>query len=302
MSNALQIRWVVGVDARELSRGARVLAHWLATSEHNVVYGVYVVEWMPSLGREHEPGHPDPLQDLAAQVLQPLVDDPRIVAHESLEAGSAEEGLRRAMADRQAHVLVLGRRAPIGGGVGAIRLGRVARRFVRELPFVVLVVPPDLQPEQIGSGPVVLAHDPAQPSEDAVRWAARVAEVMGRTLTLVHVLPPVDRRPYLPPPVQDEVQAMVQHPAEAFDAWAERAGVGPGVGPIEQVCVEGAPVPALIAAAQARHACMLVTGSRGLDGVQRLYLASVGTELAATAPLPVALVPRVDTDAPVAVH
>ncbi|MEM9462867.1 MAG: universal stress protein, partial [Myxococcota bacterium] len=256
----------------------------------------------PNLARHHDPGHPYPPNALATQVLQPLADYPGIVSHETLEAGSAEEGLRQAMAQRQAHVLVLGRRAPIGGGVGAIRLGRVARRLVRDLPFVVLVVPPDLQPGQIGSGPVVLANDPTQPSQDAVRWAARVAEVMGRTLTLVHVLPPVDRRPYLPPPVQEEIQAMLHRPEEAFVAWAERSGVGPGVGPIEQVCVEGAPVPALIAAAQARQACMLVTGSRGLDGVQRLYLASVGTELAATAPLPVALVPRADADAPIADH
>lgn len=294
MSDAVEMRWVVGVDARELSRGARALAHWLATSERNRVYGVYVVEWLPGLGKHHEPGHPDPLQDLAAQVLQPLADDPRIAALQTIRAGSAEEGLRQAMAERRADALVLGRRAPIGGGVGAIRLGRVARRLVRDLPFAVLVVPPDLQPAALGEGPVVVATDLTRSCGDAVRWAARVAEVMGRTLTLAHALPPADRRPYLPPEVQADVRAMIQEPDDAFAVWAQRHGVGDA----EQVRVEGAPVSALVEVAQAREACLLVTGSRCLDGVERLYLSSLGTELAATAPLPVALVPPTDGGGP----
>ncbi|MEM9463330.1 MAG: hypothetical protein AAGF11_54815, partial [Myxococcota bacterium] len=95
MSDTLKIRWVVGVDARELSRGARVLAHWLATSEHNAVHGVYVVEWMPNLARHHDPGHPDPLQDLATQVLQPRGGERTGVRHQNQEGGGGGECRRQ---------------------------------------------------------------------------------------------------------------------------------------------------------------------------------------------------------------
>ena len=43
------MRWMVGVDARELSRGAIAFARWLSTGRFHEVYGAHVVEWVPHL-------------------------------------------------------------------------------------------------------------------------------------------------------------------------------------------------------------------------------------------------------------
>ena len=57
------------------------------------------------------------------------------------------------------------------------------------------------------------------------------------------------------------------------------------------VVVDGPIVRALWTAAVKERACMLVCGSRRLSLLERIFTSSVGSELAATSPLPVAIVP-----------
>ena len=57
--------------------------------------------------------------------------------------------------------------------------------------------------------------------------------------------------------------------------------------------VSGAPASKLIEVAKVSGACMIVVGSRGLKAVERMFISSVGSEIASSAPVPVAVVPSV---------
>ncbi|MCA9709943.1 MAG: universal stress protein, partial [Myxococcales bacterium] len=197
------------------------------------------------------------------------------------------QGLYEAVHAKAAHALVLGRRAPREGG-RLVRLGRVARRLLRSLPVPIVVVPPDLGADQLGSGPVVLGVDLTESCGPAAAFAARVATAMRRSLVLVHAVHPPDRGPYVPSDVWDHtILHLRDHGERAFERWADHHHVGA----TERVTLEGPPVQVLTGLARERDACMLVTGSRELGGVERLFLSSLGSELAASSPLPVAVVP-----------
>lgn len=279
-------RWMVGVDARDLSRGAVAFARWLAGSEHHAVYGVHVVEWVPDLFGPYEQTRPEVVHRLAEQTLEPLAKDPRFLELGAVLASSAEDGLLEAIRAKQAHALVIGRRAPRDGR-GLVRLGRVARRLVRTLPTPVVVVPPDLDDAEVGMGPVMVATDLTESCSEAVRWAAALATEMRRGLVLLHAIHAPDRGPYVPAAAWDHALATVRNVEGAFEAWARHHGVGEA----QRVTVEGPPIQVLPQAARERDACVLVTGSRQLGGVERWFMSSLGTELAASAGLPVAIVP-----------
>jgi len=170
-----------------------------------------------------------------------------------------------------------------------VRLGRVARRLVRSLPTPVVVVPPDLEDTEVGRGPVVVAVDLTESCSEAVRWAAALATEMRRGLVLLHAIHAPDRGPYVPADLWDHALASVRNVDSAFEAWAHHHGVGEA----PRVTVEGPPIQVLPEAAREHDACVLVTGSRRLGGAARLFMSSLGTELAATAGVAVAIVPPV---------
>src|SRR5690606_31904612 len=70
-----------------------------------------------------------------------------------------------------------------------VRLGRVARKMLRRLPVPVVVVPPDLEKDAIGDGPVLCTIDTDAHSLAAVRFARELARAVGRELELAHALP-----------------------------------------------------------------------------------------------------------------
>lgn len=281
------MRWMVGVDARDLSAGAVAFARWLATGRLNTIYGVHVVEWVPAMHDHLDQARPNEIRGLAADSLRSLENDPHFEELGAVLAASAERGLPEAVNAKRAHALVVGRRAPTTGR-GLVRLGRVARRILRQLPVPVVVVPPDLRADQLGPGPVVLGVDLTESSGPAATFAARVAAAMGRSLVLVHAIHPPDRGPYVPADVWDQIMARLHGGDDpSFRTWADRHGVGAA----ERIERRGPPTLVLPTVAQEQRACMLVTGSRDLGGMERLFLSSVGSELAATTPLPVAVVP-----------
>lgn len=281
------MRWMVGVDSRDLSGGAVAFARWLAEGTLNVVYGAHVVEWAPQLHGQFDQARPNAVRQMAAEALQGLQDDPHFQELGAVLATSAEDGLTEAISAKHVHALVLGRRAPRDGR-GLVRLGRVARRLLRSLPAPVAVVPPDLEPTQLGDGPVLLGVDLTDSCGVAAGFAGRVATAMGRSLVLAHAIHPPDRGPYLPADVWDQTMTHLTHRGdEGFLAWADRHGVGAA----QRITEIGPPTRVLTTLARSLDACMLVTGSRDLGVADRLFLSSLGSELAATAPLPVIVVP-----------
>ena len=64
--------------------------------------------------------------------------------------------------------------------------------------------------------------------------------------------------------------------------------------PIERVVERGRPAAAVIAAAEAVDAELLVVGTRGRHGENRLLLGSVAERLVRTAPMPVCTVRQLE--------
>ncbi|MCA9708993.1 MAG: universal stress protein, partial [Myxococcales bacterium] len=212
----------------------------------------------------------------------------RVAAAELVFGVSAEDVLAKRVGGVPDSVLVVGRRAP-RGSTGFTRLGKVARRLVRTLPAPVVVVPPDFEVER-APGPVVLATSLREDSEGTARFAARIARDWNRPLLVVNVIPGTAGVPprYLPEVARDEVVARGRLDAEhGLAIWQRRHGLRDA----ESLVETGDSVDRLTGLAFERRASLIVVGSRQLSLRARVYRSSVGSDLAGSATVPVAVVP-----------
>jgi nucleotide-binding universal stress UspA family protein len=288
---------MVGVDLRNLSGGAITFARWLSDlgPQHRFL-GVHVVEYVPHLLMENQgAGTPEQIQAVADEALAPLHGDAHFDELGAVLATAAEDGLVAAVHEKRADALIVGRRAP-RAGEGIIRLGRVARRLLRTLPCPVVVVPPDVDAAHIGTGPVVVATCLTDNAVAAVRWSAKLAESLRRPLVLVHAMQAPDQLAIVVPSVVWEgvVSQRTDWGRAELDAWVHAHGFEH----IERVAVEGPPTHVLGRFASERDACLLVMGSRRLGTFDRLFQSSVGSEIAGSSPVPVAVVPPRADDPP----
>ena len=287
-------KWILGLDLREGAEGPLVFASWLSTqlgATHRVVLepihaierdeirilaNVDKGEMIVSLAEEAV------VRTLGRAGVTNGIANTRLV-----EVGEPEDVLTSAA--RGADGLIIGRLAPRGKD-RVVRLGGVARRLLRSLPAPTLVVPPDLHHEQIGKGPIILACDMHEDSLGATRFALRMADRLSRELILAHVVPmPYGwSAGYLSPDVFRTIHVDLRSQAErALERWASKQGITG----LRAVVCEGMIADELKSLARQEDALMLVAGSRKLNSVERVFVGSIGSELAASASCPVALVP-----------
>lgn len=146
----------------------------------------------------------------------------------------------------------------------------VPTSLLRELPCPVVVVPPGVDPTSLGSGPVLVGVE----LDDASVAAADFGRELGRRLDLPTVL------------VHAAPAAHVSL-TPALDDWAERHG-------FDDLALEtriGGCRTELLEAAREHGASLIVCGSRRLSPIHRFFRSTTGTELAARAIVPVAVVP-----------
>ncbi|ANZ28639.1 universal stress protein UspA (plasmid) [Rhodococcus sp. WB1] len=132
---------------------------------------------------------------------------------------------------------------------------------------------------------VVVGVDGSGPSIEALRWAARLAHSLGATIEATIAWHPAHTYGFYPYPADyrpDQEAAGIL--SDAITAAFESA---PPPRLVESVR-EGHPSQVLIDAA--RHAQMLVVGSRGHGGFTGLLLGSVSAYCAEHAPCPVLVV------------
>lgn len=135
--------------------------------------------------------------------------------------------------------------------------------------------------------PVVVGVDGSEGARAAVGWAADEAARRGAALRLVtafawaadHVV----GHPGLGERYREEMEAVARRDLAAAEERAAAAGV-----PVTAELRVGFPIGTL--AEEARHAQLLVLGSRGRGGVAGLLLGSVSAALAAHVPCPVVVV------------
>ena len=291
------MKWIVGLDLRPSSQGAVAFAHWLgeASAGADSFVGVHILE-EPHLQAALRYHHLNEVHEAAKKAALQVYTDHQIGSTwgepQLLKNVQAETGLEEARRTHDAGGIIVGRQAARSGN-NLVRLGRVARRLLRNLEAPVVVVPPDLRWGSIGKGPIVvltkLTHDSVAAGQAALALGAR----LNRPVEFVHVVsvPQEYGAHYLPPESVEKLRADHEHRgAEALSAWAEKISPGGVATKLLQGHVQE---QALEHAAQV-DAALLVVGSRKLSGFDRLLLTSVGSEICAHAARPVMVVPPGD--------
>ena len=93
---------------------------------------------------------------------------------------------------------------------------------------------------------------------------------------------------YIPAATREKIAAESQEAGEReLKEWV----AGLGLSGVTAVVRQGQTAAQVLRLARETKAAMIVTGSRRLSTVERLLLTSVGSELAATSPVPVMVVP-----------
>ena len=289
------MKWIVGLDLRPSSQGAIRFAHWLSKNskarggEHLVGIHVLEEEHLRAVLRYH---HLDEVISSARQAAQSVVEtvgaDKTLRDVEIVQGVHAEKSLEAARVYHHADALIVGRQANRDGHA-MIRLGRVARRLLRSLPAPVMIVPPDLDQELVGKGPIVAMTDLTANSAPACRFAKDMADRLGRELLVVHVVPLPEEYgvQYLPNASLEKLRAEHQETGrEQLAAWVAQQGLDHA-----QTCLlQGQVVHHVLDLAKERDAAMVVCGSRRLTMFERMLLTSIGSELAALASCAVAVV------------
>ena len=288
------MRWIAGLDLIERSRGAARFAAWMRERTGGHLMGAHVVETMPyafSGPGETAPDFGDWVLRRTREFAEEIDVADAFDTFDAIEASAPEDGLVAAIEQGRGDALVIGRRAP-RAATGLIRLGRVARRLVRVLPAPVVVVPPDLMAGEIGDGPVVVGTDFADDSRSALRFGRELARALERELVLVHVATtPRSIQRYLPRASRKKAAAdHVAHVQTNAKGWSLQHGLED----TRLEVVSGTIAPALVTLATDEDACLVVVGSRRLSVAERLFLSSVGSELAASSPIAVAIIPPSD--------
>jgi nucleotide-binding universal stress UspA family protein len=279
--------WLLGLELSPRSSGVLQFARWLRGTLGARVIGVYVSElWLAGL----------PPGEGAAYLFTARTEAERWLA--GLEAGTpgspvdatkiiddidAESALARAA--QGVPGIVVGRRVARQGA--QIRLGRVTRRLLRNAPAPVVVVPPELAVDAF-RGPVLLASDLSDASVAAARFAASFARRLGRPLVCIHVGQPRWVEPLMgeDPRWEELRRAYRDSTQEAARAWVKAHCPG------DELVVEyGDPQERLAVVAARLEACLLVVGSRRPGLLERFFVGSTSSEVAATASCPVAVVP-----------
>lgn len=274
--------WIVGIDIDGTCDGALAWARWIHehTTPQVPIVGVHAVHHGELAHMLERAVHDIVLRAGAAEVVSQVA---------VLHGDNPTEILTAAIPLHGAAGLLIGRRAPLEGRA-VVRLGRVARRLLRTLPAPVVVAPPDLRIESIGDGPIVVAVDAGPGSAEAVTFARRMAQSLDKEVVAVRVAPTVDDfgPQFLTEPSRRTIQAELRANAEKeLDFW----GRSRGLHGMRALVLQGSAVPTLTEFARREGAPLLVCGTRPLGRVARLFSASVGRELAASAGTAVAVVP-----------
>lgn len=296
-------RWIVGLDLRPTGQGALRFSHWLAgaTREGQPSFvGVHVLEedTLRAALRYH---HLDELVAGAREEAEMLLRNAGATAVLTelrvVQGMHAEQTLEAAREEHHAEGLVVGRQAPREGH-HLLRLGKVARRLLRTLSGPVVVVPPDWAPEAVSpDGPVLCATNVGDGAVAAVRFAADMARRLGRRLVIVYAVPvPEDYGAHYIPAATRQKIAAESHEAGVRELaqWIAELGLTEATAVVR----EGHVTEQVLRLAHETNAAMIVTGSRRLSTLERLVITSVGSELAATSPCPVAVIaPAINLDA-----
>lgn len=289
-TNLWSERIVVGVDASDQARAAAV---WAAHEAALRGLGLTLVHSVlpPTAASSFGPGLPvgiDVMDDLTARARAELDSIastlPATDVQTHVEIGSPSGALLEA--SEQAEIVVMGSRGH--GGFAGLLLGSVGAQVAAHAECPVVIVRGEVD---AGASRVVVGIDGSPASESALAFAFDTASRHGWSLTAVHAwdvpaydLLVVPNAP-VPVPLSDVADDEIRLAAEALAGFETDY---PDV-EVEQRLVRGAPVGALLEAAQG--AALIVVGTRGHGQMVGALLGSVSNGILHKAKIPVAVVP-----------
>jgi len=280
-----RFNWIVALDERGDCRGAIHFSKWLGSSgEQHRFFGVHV----PPDG-----GDADETEAQTRAVVKSARAESVFRDIVRTEPNTHPSEILTEIDPSVAAGLVVSRRADTDGP-SLIRLGGMVRRIAEHTATPVAIVPHDLGPGQMSTGPVLIAIHPRQTPPDAARFARHLAASKGLQPLLVHVAH-VDETGLLNASVdalQDAYARSEAEAAHALEQWAVRNGLASAW----RVVVRGDVRFAIQTVAQRHDASMIVCGTRQRSIFARLLEPSRALELARYARRPVVLVPRSDDE------
>jgi nucleotide-binding universal stress UspA family protein len=177
-------------------------------------------------------------------------------------------------------------------GLARVLLGSVAEGIVRHAPCSVLTVRPDREVRPFTR--VLCPVDFSDGSQHAVDLAAELLPPEGAELTMLHVIDP--------PAVYTGGQRTValvrdldRYASEHLEKWAAQLG-GKVTAPVTKLCRVGHPGAEILKVLDEGPAFdLVILGSHGRTGIERILLGSVAEKIVRHAPCPVLVArPRIE--------
>lgn len=139
---------------------------------------------------------------------------------------------------------------------------------------------------------LLLPTDGSEAAERAVAEGLRLAKALGARVTFLHVLEPLGSRLLLGPETLPYYHALVEDLRRQGLAALDRATqLAEGLGvPFEAHLLEGRAAEVILKEAEKHD--LIVMGTHGRTGLDRLLLGSVAQEVVRKSPKPVLLVPH----------
>jgi nucleotide-binding universal stress UspA family protein len=182
-------------------------------------------------------------------------------------------------------------------GLARLFLGSVAERVVRlsRVPVLLLRFDGALQSAQVFPERILVALDGGKASELALDQAIGLGQVLGSELVLLHVVPNL----WMPPAYEtlvfdvanrQELDAQMQAEGQALLSKAQARSQGLKTKTLLRHSGDPRVGQTILEAAQKEKAQLIVLGTHGYSGFDRLLLGSVAETVAHHAPMPVLLV------------
>jgi hypothetical protein len=239
---------------------------------------------------------------LAPQIVEKKAKEVRLNL-EALQARAKNEGVDCGTAVREGEdsykyivdeavknkssMIVMGRRGRTG--LKRLMMGSVTARVIGHAPCNVLVVP---RAAQLGFTNIVVATDGSKHSVAAASEAIGLAKRNGSALTVLSVVPsdidtPVDIG--FTVNQQELIAEKEMQEAEKNARSVKEAAQNEGVA-VKAFIMSGKPADAIIEIAKERRADLIVLGSHGRTGLERLLMGSVAERVIVLATCPVLVV------------
>jgi nucleotide-binding universal stress UspA family protein len=281
---------VVGFDQREVSRDALALARRLAaTTDARLVVAMVFPYDERHMGLD---AYRHALAEDRQRVLVPLLEQLGGAEQADVEAlgdHSAPRALHQLVEESEAEMVVIG--ASERAELGRILAGSTAVRLLHGSPCPVAVAPRGYRDTDPALRVIAVAYDGSPESQSALRLAADLASRAAATVRIIAVLPrPGGARP-------EAAQARTAWRAGLRDQVHDAAAELPKELRALPIVAEGDPSSVLLEHIE-QGVDLLVTGSRAYGPLRRVLLGSVSTALMRSAPCPVLVVPRGESEVP----